>query len=362
VKISSYNITDVGYHYIGLRVLAGLPSTSKRDEQTSAISRSVLKYVTDRSLRFMLPEPKGTFETVGEKVCQELVHFQFARSVQKSYELTNAGKEALALLDGRKHRELRRVMVAVHLNTYENLRAIVQRHIEIGYIWRPIVEAAKLATPDYLYRLLKPSYENDARDVADEVWEGAKGKSPKKVEDLLHEQILQRVLPRISLNVPLFRSLCDRLVSLRILNIMRTSSGGCEFDKSYSPCAITSPSDDWYIPIKVHGLSGEFFTLFYCEPSMGEKTAQQRLLAAVDEAFHIISPQAGYYDLPNVRDYVCDYLRIPEASFDEGINELLDWNPAPLTVGLKYEGISARRKPLMRNLGSIQIYNLIRRT
>lgn len=362
MKISSYNITDVGYHYIGLRVLAGLPSTSKRDEQTSAISRSVLKYVTDRSLRLMLPEPKGTFETIGEKVCQELVHFKFACSIQKAYELTTTGKEALALLDGRKHRELRKVMVAVHLSTYENLRAVVKRHIEIGYIWRPIVEAAKLTSPEYLNRLLIPSFDSDAQEMANNVWEEAQGRSPKKVEDLLHEKILQKVLPRISLNVPLFRSLCDRLVSLRILNIMRASSGGCEFDKSYSPCIFSAPPNDWYIPIKVHISSDEYFTVFFCEPTMGEKTSQQRLLAAIDEAFRILLPQAGYYDLANVRDFVCDYLRIPEASFDEGLNELLNLDPAPLTVGLKYEGISARRKPLVRNLGAIQIYNLIRRS
>ena len=33
MNIGSYNITDVTYHYIGLRVLDGMPSTSKRTEQ-----------------------------------------------------------------------------------------------------------------------------------------------------------------------------------------------------------------------------------------------------------------------------------------------------------------------------------------
>ena len=41
VNITSYNVTDVGYHYIGLRVLAGLPSGTRREEQTGTISRSV---------------------------------------------------------------------------------------------------------------------------------------------------------------------------------------------------------------------------------------------------------------------------------------------------------------------------------
>ena len=60
MKISSYNITDVGYHYIGLRVLGGLPTTARRGDQISTISQSIQKYAHDKALRLMLPEPKGT--------------------------------------------------------------------------------------------------------------------------------------------------------------------------------------------------------------------------------------------------------------------------------------------------------------
>ena len=77
MNISSFNVTDVGFHYIGLQVLAVMPEAS-REEQNAAISRSVLKYVRDKALRLMLPEPKGTYDTVGEKICQEFVHFKFA--------------------------------------------------------------------------------------------------------------------------------------------------------------------------------------------------------------------------------------------------------------------------------------------
>lgn len=95
MNISSYNIPDVGYHYIGLRVLGGLPAAARRDEQEETVSRSVRKYVSDRALRLILPEPRGTFEAAGEKVCRELVHFGFANSAKGAYELTETGKEAL---------------------------------------------------------------------------------------------------------------------------------------------------------------------------------------------------------------------------------------------------------------------------
>ncbi len=89
MNITSFNITDVGYHYIGIRVLAAMP-TAPREEQNRALARNALKYARDRALRLMLPEPKSSFDSVGSKICQELAHFSFARSVKgKGYELTD---------------------------------------------------------------------------------------------------------------------------------------------------------------------------------------------------------------------------------------------------------------------------------
>ena len=138
MNISSFNITDVGFHYIGLRVLAAMPEAT-REEQNAAISRSVLKCVRDRALRLMLPEPKGTYDTVGEKVCQELVHFNFADSKRgRGYELTTEGKEILQLLNDKRYLEIRRRMALVHLNTYANLQAVVHCHIAQKGISEPI--------------------------------------------------------------------------------------------------------------------------------------------------------------------------------------------------------------------------------
>ena len=94
---------------------------------------------------------------------------------------------------------------------------------------------------------------------------------------------------------------------------------------------------------------------------MSDEDTQRSFLQTLDAAFSELSSQAGYYDLPEVRDFVCERLRIPEAAFDEGVNYLLDRQSSPLTVGLHYEGISSRRKPLTRNRAPVQIYNLIRR-
>lgn len=59
MNITSYNVTDVGYHYIGLRVLDGMGTTAERSQQIEAISSNVRKFVSDRALRLMLPEPRG---------------------------------------------------------------------------------------------------------------------------------------------------------------------------------------------------------------------------------------------------------------------------------------------------------------
>jgi hypothetical protein len=102
-------------------------------------------------------------------------------------------------------------------------------------------------------------------------------------------------------------------------------------------------------------------TICISEPVMTDSPMQQQLLSALDEAYASLPAAAGYNDLPGVRDFVCERLMIPEAAFDEGINALLDQPSPALTVGLQYERISGRRKPLVRIRESTQIYNLIRR-
>jgi len=53
-------------------------------------------------------------------------------------------------------------------------------------------------------------------------------------------------------------------------------------------------------------------------------------------------------------------MKIPEAAFDEGINYTLDKQPTLFSTGLRYDGISARRKPIIRT-GANTLFNLIRR-
>jgi len=358
MKISSYNITDVGYHYVGLRVLAD--ELASREEQLQAISRGVFKYVSDRALRLMLPEPKGNFSTVGEKVCQELVHFQFARFEKGVYELTDSGKETLSLLNNRRFSELRRTMIYAHLATYDNLRGVVHRHMEVGSVWRGVIEADQFNTPDYLERLLTPTFGEKAGEKAAEI--RAEGQlTPKKTEDAVNERVVDKLFTNYSYSLTLFRALCDRLVSLRLLNIRRASVHECEFAKSYSPCVLKDPPRPWYRKLDIPLSPYSTYTVLLSEPDMKDRATLNTVLAGMEDAFANLESKAGYYHLPDVRDHVCELLKLPEAAFDEGVNALLDESPPRLSAGLRYEGISARRKPLVRN-NSSQIHNLIRRT
>ena len=361
MNITSYNVTDVGYHYIGLRALDSLAIGTRRDTQTSAISLNVRKYVSDKALRMMLPEPRGTFETSGVKIAQELTHLGLAASVKGSYELTDEGRTALDLLNNRRHRELRRFMVRAHLQTYDNLRIVVKRHLVLSAVWRPVVGAENPVGSEYLASLLAPTFGSEAEEQADQLLSTFNGDGPKKVEDALNRLILRRAVPEIRIGVPMFRAMCDRLTSLRLLNQMRTYRDCCEFLKTYTPCVDKAPSNDWYAFLDVSLASGESFPIYLCEPDMAEDGTRQNFLAAVYKAFGKLTPTAGYFDLPEVRDTVSEYLRVPEAAFDEGLNRVLDLSPCPLTVGLTYEGTTGRRKPLVRDRGSTQIFNLVRK-
>ncbi|MGB6430435.1 MAG: hypothetical protein WBF06_07600 [Candidatus Acidiferrales bacterium] len=362
MNISSYNVTDVGYHYIGIRVLASLPKDSTREAQFSTVSRNVLKYASDKALRLMLSAPRGDFQSVGEKVCQELVHLGLAKASHgKGYSLTEAGEEALQLLNSGRHLELRHKMIELHFKTYDNLREVFAKQLDGACIWNPVVDAKKYTQKDYIERLVKPTVGSEAAVVAAEALQSGNAETPKKTENLLRDLILRSLFPGSRISVPLFRSMCDRLLSLRLLNIMKATVEDCEFAKSYSPCRSDAPTVGWYTMIAVNLANGEPYSVYLSEPNMKDARMQQTLLAAIEDSFSKQVPQAGYYDLPQVRDVVCEKLMVPEAAFDEGINELLDLQPSPVTVGLTYEGISGRRKPLVRNRGAIQVFNLIRR-
>ena len=363
MKISSFNITDVGYHYIGLRVLAAM-ATASREEQIQTISRNVLKYARDRALRLMLPEPKSNYETVGEKICQELAHFNFADATRnKGYELTKAGIQALELLNEKKHNELRRLMVSVHLSTYTNLFAVVRAHISYGEILSPVVEAAKAQDAKYIEGLLTHAFGDEAEEVASKFLSAMKGTSPKATEDAMREMILEKLIPDTKLGVPLFRAMGDRLVSLRLLNIKKETTKQGEFAKSYSPCTEGGECNQpWHRPLEVMVSGTGRYTIYLSEPNMEESKTLQSFMEAVNSAFTTLEAQAGYFDLPDVRDQVCETLLIPEAAFDEGINALLDQKKPSVTVGLTYERITGRRKPLVRSRGeSTQIFNIITR-
>lgn len=361
MNISSFNVTDVGYHYIGMRVLAAMPEAG-REEQSATIARSVLKYARDKALRLMLPEPKGTYETVGEKVCQELAHFEYAEPTKgHGYTLTPAGSEVLALLNGKEFVELRRRMALVHLKTYANLQAVVHAAISNKGLLLPVVEASRTIDTKYLAGLLRPSMDGTAEMEAERFLDKGKGLTPKQTEDALREMVLRRLIPQYAIGVPLFRAMADRLVSLRLLNMMRAARDEGDFHRYYSPCVEGPPSRKWHRRASTALAAGGSYTIYLSEPDWEDEQTQQSFLAALDQAFAALKEQAGYFDLPDVRDHVCDGMQLPEAAFDEGVLALLDKTAAPITLGLTYERITSRRKPLVRARESTQIFNLIRR-
>jgi hypothetical protein len=361
MNISSFNVTDVGYHHIGLRVLAAIPEAS-REEQNATISRSVLKYARDKALRLMLPEPKGTYDAVGEKVCQELVHFEFAAAKKsRGHVLTATGMETLRLLNERKYLALRRRMVLVHLKTYANLQAVVHCHIAQTGLLSPVVEAARVIDAAYLAALMQPTFGAAAESEAAAFLERAKDLSPKKIEDAVRERILMKIIPQYSISVSLFRSMTDRLVSLRLLNAMRVSCKDAEFLRTYSPCVEAAATRKWHHPVTTALSIGGTYTIFLSEPDFLDAETNRNFLDALDIAFSALPEQAGYFDLPDVRDFVSNTMLIPEAAFDEGVASLLEKPKPPVTLGLTYDRITSRRKPLVRVGESAQIYNLIRR-
>ena len=365
MNISSYNITDVTYHYIGLRVLDGMPSTSKRTEQIKTIASNVLKFVSDRNLSLMIAAPGTTYQETAKKICTELEQFNFVKSKGKliggGYALTESGRNVLDLMAEQNAVDLRRLMARIHLQTYDNLRTVVQNHIIAGPVWRPIeVIAEHVGQAGYLETLLVPTFKSDAASVAATIRAEHGDQSPSKIRDALHDNVIKQFLPDQRMGVANFRGMCARLTTLRLLNLRRATFNGCEFYKTYSPCVTKTGPYAWYTPLEVPLSNGEMYRIFFCEPDMAENGNQNILLDAIDKAMLALTPVAGYHDIPDIRDTVSEDLLIPDAAFDEGLNRLLDRTPSPLSVGFHYDRITANRKPLVRRQTN-RLHNLIRR-
>ncbi len=365
MNISSYNITDVSYHYLGLRVLDGMPRTTTRTEQVEAVAKNIHKFVSDRNRRLMVAAPGTSFRGTGEKVCQELAHFRFVKAQGKSegnrYCLTKSGRYVVDLLAAQNGGELQRLMAQAHLQTYENLRCVVQNHIIAGPVWRPVdVKKEQLWKDSYLQNLLEPTFGSEAGAIAAKIRDEYGEETPSKIRDALHSKAIEKLLPHQRMGVANFRGLCARLATLRLLNLRRASMNRCDFYKTYSPCVVDTPPYHWYTPLDVPLPDGETYRLLFCQPDMTDQANQDTLLDAIDNALTTLIPISGYYDIPDMRDAVCEALLIPEAAFDDGLNRLLDRAPSPLSVGFHYEKISANRKPLIRHQTN-QLHNLIRR-
>lgn len=364
MDIKSYNITDVTYHYIGLRVLDGMPPT-KRTEQIAAVASNVRKFVGDRNQRLMIAAPGTTYLGTAQKICAELKDFNFVKSQGKSaeigYALTESGRYILDLMAQQNAVALRRLMARIHLQTYDNLRAVVQNHIAAGPVWRPSeVKAEHIGQAGYLEMLLAPTFGSATAAAAAAIRAEHGEQSPSKIRDALHAKVIAQFLPNQQMGVANFRGMCARLASLRLLNLRRHTVKSCEFYKTYSPCVAEAAPYDWYTPLDVSLSNGETYRILFCEPDMAESDNQSVLLDAIDNAMLKLTPVAGYHDIPDLRDTVCEDLLIPEAAFDDGLNRLLDRTPSPLSVGFHYEEISANRKPLVRRHTN-QLHNLIRR-
>ena len=358
MNITSYNISEISYHYIGLRVLAHVPGHD-RGAQLNAVSTNVHKFVNDRALRLMLPAPRGRFDTIGERVCQELVHLGLAEA-HGGYVLTESGQHLLAMLDDKRYTDLRRAMITAHIKTYDNLRIVLEHHMT-GAFFQPVVTADNLEKRRYLRNLLEPSFGTNSAQVLSETLDVANLPTPAKIQDALRTKILATKLPDLKMRTALFRSICDRLASMRVLNKTRVVQGECEFDKTYSPSVATDPPNPWYTTLNVPidgPPNGGSFQICLCEPEPTDSAFQGTLLTAIDTALNTYVAEAGYHHLADIRDHVCDALQIPDRAFDDGLNALLDTDPAPLSVGLTYEQITAGRRPLVRNG---QLHNLIRR-
>ena len=107
------------------------------------------------------------------------------------------------------------------------------------------------------------------------------------------------------------------------------------------------PTRKWHHRVLTPVSTGGIYAIYLSEPDFYDEETQHSLLRALERRTLPWRKRPGISTCP-MCEILCVKMLIPEGSFDEGVLALLDKPRPPVTLGLTYERITGRRKPLVR--------------
>jgi hypothetical protein len=184
-------------------------------------------------------------------------------------------------------------------------------------------------------------------------------KIASRIKNVVQQLVLEEATEGIVSKMAIYRTLRDRLASAGAINgrIKVIESPTIALETLYSCLNIGAPTSDVtdWIQLDVPR-SPE--PIFVHEPEPEQIAG--RLLDELRKTATSLMPRAGYYRIYELRDRICETLRISQGVFDSGLLCLYRSKQGEISLGVDYETITAKRLPLeVRDRGRSEFFNLV---
>jgi hypothetical protein len=184
-------------------------------------------------------------------------------------------------------------------------------------------------------------------------------KIANRIKNVVQQLVIERATDGIVSKMAIYRTLRDRLTSAGAINgrIKVIDSPTIALESLYSCLHIGSAVDKsaGWIRLEVPRSTEPIF-VYEPEP---EQIAEP-LLSELRKATRALVPRAGYYRIYELRDRICEALRISQGVFDSAFLHLYNSKQGEISLGVDYETITAKRLPLeIRDRGRSEFFNLV---
>lgn len=385
-NVSSYNINDVALYYHTLRCIAdeAMDASAAADR----VRERLVSYLERRRAALTLPPLRTELPTLGRMALTELRQMKLIEVEGGKFRLLQAGAAIMEKLRKGEGRQARRLVLGRMLNTFTNLygfakklsppggrelvlpvprgnnvsvEAVDDSNIDLrGDTGLDLVHVCKSwgewceknSRPD----LLPPNFVESAQRLFDSSTDKQIGNRIKSAVQVL---VLKHATEGIVGKLTIYRTLRDRLSTAGALNsrIRGIEGSPLALEVVYSCLRFGSPERDHqeWIRVEVPNIAEPCF-IHEPEP---EQIAG-RLYAELRAAAECLTPRAGYYRIYELRDRVCETLRLSQGVFDAAFLHVYREKRDALSLGVDYETITAKRLPIeVRDNGRSEHFNLV---
>lgn len=385
-NVTHFNISDVALYYQGLVALAESPleTAVAADE----IRRRAVTYVERRRALFSLPTLRGQFDNLGDKILLDLRQMNLVVMEDGKVRLSRTGTAILNDLTKGEGRRARLAILGRLLETYDNAAFLCAtitppagRPIFVP-IPRATAESNEDEDDDGETRLMPANLETvcaaweewclenhrpdllppDLRSQTEALIAASKDKRgfAGKARNALAQLVVAAATNGRISKAPIFRTVRDRLSTAGGLNSATRPVPGkpLSIESVFSCMNVGRPVkhiEEWQQLGARLMTSGDVW-IHESEP---RHLAPRMLTTLLEVRAHLVE-RAGYYRIHELRDGVCELLRLSQGMFDSVFVYLYRSQPGLLTLGFDYETVTAKRLPIeIRDAGSSNLFNLV---